>query len=175
MKKRRARRPPQTASYGQMFGVELFEDSRLLRVVLCQLHFDKLDAADDGPPFPLADVADPAMTNANLVVYLLQQHADDERAVLVHHHRYFHQDSQDPSDGLDLKRTAAYHVSLPETRIDALIEDFCRFVSTDPHFTLCAPLEVYDFSTALIDVAVDAFTKLPFIHTRVVAPDGGVQ
>jgi hypothetical protein len=173
-------RMQRTAPFGQMFGVDLFEDSRLLRVVMCQLHYDAVDT-DDGLPFPLADAADQAMTNANLMLYLLRQHQADLRLHLVHRHRYFHRDSQDPHDGLDLKRTTIHTVAAPdaslldEQAIDALMLDFCRFIATDPHFALCAKPEVYDLSTAPIEVAIDALTTLPFIHTRVSAPDGGVQ
>jgi len=164
------------AAIGQMFGVEIFADSRLLRVVLCQLHYDAVDPpCEDRPPFPLADAADRSETNANLVVYLLRQHQADERILLVDHHRYFHRDSRDPSDGLDLKRTHVHTASVvDEHGIDTLVFDFCRFIATNDAFALTAPPEVYDFSTAPIEAAIDAFTQLPFVHTTVCA-DGGVR
>jgi hypothetical protein len=175
-KKRLFRRKHKAAHFGQMFGVELFEDSRLLRIVLCRLHYDTVDRGDDDPPFPLADLADPTATNANLVMYLLRQHQAEAQVHLVHHHRYFHRDSQDPSDGLDLKRTYIHTASVLENGIEAMVLDFCRFIATDGHFALRAPPAVYDFSAVPIDVAIDAMTQLPFMHTRVLAPEAaGLQ
>ena len=172
---RASRRKHRTTSIGQMFGVELFEDSRLLRLILCQAHYDTVDDCAD-PPFPLADVNDPTTTNANIVIYWLRQHKTDARVILVHHHRYFHRDSQDPSDGLDLKRTHAVSALMPTAdEVEEMVQSFCRFIATDDRAGLCAPPAVYDFSAAPIQVALKALIKLPFMHTRVFAPDGGVQ
>ena len=159
-----------------MFGVELFEDSRLLRVVLVQLHYDTVGCVGD-PPFPLADADDRTKTNANLVLYWIRQHQADEQVFLVHLHRYFHRDSQDVSDGLDLKHSHVHTASVRDQEVDAMVLDFCRFVATDEaHYTLCAPPAVYDFSTAPIATAIDALTTLPWVHTRVAAPPpSGVQ
>jgi hypothetical protein len=174
MKKGKGRKhKPQVARFGAMFGVELFEDSRLLRIVLCRMHYDVVDENDD-PPFPLADVDDPTKTNANLVLYLLRQHQADERIHVVHHHRYFHRDSQDPSDGFDLKHTFIGTVSGLD--VEAMVRDVCDKLTTDLRFALRGQPEVFDFSSAPIDVAIDAMTKLPFMHTRVMAPEAaGLQ
>ena len=59
---RASRRKHTAKRFGHMSGVELFEDSRLLRVVLYEFHYDAMDDSGD-PPFPLADVDDRTKTN----------------------------------------------------------------------------------------------------------------
>jgi hypothetical protein len=146
-------------------GVELFEDSRLLYVLMVQLHFDTVGGDDEA--FPLADVDNPTMTNANHGLYVIRQHANDERVSVIEHYRYFHRDSQHPADGLDLKRARGWTLPADQFTLDT-IAVFCRELAT--HCTLCAPPQVYDFSRDPIDDALDAVLKLPFIHTWSAAP-----
>lgn len=168
MKKKRTRKA--AASCGQLYGVELFDDSRLLRVVMCQAHYD---AVDEDDPFPLADVDDPAVTNANILLCLVRQHADDPGVVMVCQHRYFHRDSKHAHDGLDLKRRyARQFLNVDDARIDEIVNAFCQFAITERAAALCAPPVVYDFSQVpTIDAAIDAFASLPFSHGTI----GGVQ
>jgi hypothetical protein len=161
-KRKRTPRATENKSVGQLFGLELFEDSRLLRVIVCSAHYD---AVDENSMFPLADVADRTVTNANIVLYLVQPHLDDAEIHLVHHHRYFHRDSQHPADGLDLKRTYNYVTRTADGHdIEALVQEFFHMM-IEKGFPLTAPPEVFDFSTMPMEQALDAYLKLPFIHS----------
>jgi hypothetical protein len=149
-----------SASIGEIFGVELFEDSRLWRVIVCAVHYDGVDETED-PPFPLADLDDTTKTNANVVLYLLRQHRGDPKDIVVVTHRYFHRDSRHAHDGLDLKRGTAWQVK--RGQVDKITKDLCRLAATMP---LCEPVQVYDFTNVpSIQDAIKAFTKLPLCHT----------
>jgi hypothetical protein len=93
---------------GSILGIELFGDTRILRIAVIQAHYVSVgtpdfEVAEGDADFPLANVDQPDAPNTTVTIVFFRLHPGEPMTCAIEY-RYHHRDSVSPANELDLTR-----------------------------------------------------------------------